>query len=152
MPSDRSEPIVLVTQGRPRTTNPENNEYLLYDEDFPVETNPKYQLADPSRPLRNPHFTLGEVSNWVFARDAEWIRRQVHARKRPLSAGGHPLTLRAVQGRGRSAERRLTLPDAERLAWALYERRAINGVELRRACAVLTAVADQYIGPKLLES
>jgi hypothetical protein len=54
-----------------------------------------------------------------------------------------PLEIRTV-ARGRTGERRFTLADIERLAWALYERGDIDGHQLQCACTILLAVAEQY--------
>ncbi|MFD7835573.1 hypothetical protein [Streptomyces sp. NPDC059761] len=141
-----------------RTADPEKGNFLLYDYDFPLESNPKYTVPDSLRALHVPHFGIGEIAGWVFAKEAEWLRRQVHPRKMPLTFSGRLLDIRQVSGRGTNAgrtsnaERRLTLPDIERLAWVLYERGMIDGLEFSRAYAVIVAVADQYLGTPLEDS
>ncbi|MGW9067881.1 hypothetical protein ACWGQT_00315 [Streptomyces yangpuensis] len=155
---DRIQPIEMNAVRQARTAEPERNRFLLYDEDFPVEEAPRYAVPDSERALHVPHFGIGEIAAWVFARDAEWLRRQVHPRKMPLTFSGHLLDIRQVAGRGTNAgrtsnaERRLTLADIERLAWVLYERDMIDGLRLSRAYAVIMAVANQHLGESLEES
>jgi hypothetical protein len=132
---------------------PTRSDYQLYDDQFPVEGSRKYAVADSTNPLRIPHFSVQDVACWVFAGRVSWLRHQLKGkpwktvkgvtRSTPLLLKGKPLEFRQIIG-GRGGERRFTLPDIERLAWALYERDDIDGYDLQRICRILIAVADQY--------
>ncbi|WP_133169170.1 DUF7229 domain-containing protein [Streptomyces sp. MH60] len=155
MPPIAVEPIIMDAQGseRPPTEPNRRRNYELYDYQFPVEGSPKYAVADPTNPLRVPHFSVQDVACWVFAGRVSWLRHQLKGkpwkpikgatRTTPLLLKGKRLKFRQVVG-GRGGERRFTLPDIERLAWALYERNDIDGYDLQRICRILAAVADQY--------
>ncbi|THA72438.1 hypothetical protein E6R60_26250 [Streptomyces sp. A0642] len=135
------EPIIIDQPPDHRTANPRTGDYLLYDDDFAKETDPKYQPIDPTQTLYVPHFPVGEVSRWILGKNLDWLKYQL--KKTPLRYGNTTLVFRMVPGRT-GTERRLTLADIERLAWALNERGAIDGFELRQASDILVAVARQY--------
>ncbi|MFE0490186.1 DUF7229 domain-containing protein [Streptomyces griseoaurantiacus] len=145
----------LIAEPKDDPTPPSRpGDYLLYDEDFPVDTNPRYAPLQPGRKLHTPHFPVSEVARLAFADRINWLRHQLkgkpwtdamqRARSTPLLLQGKPLTFRTVASAHPSGERRFTLPDIERLAWALYERHDIDGHDLQRITRILAAVADQY--------
>jgi hypothetical protein len=154
-----TEPVILEPRVNRRRANPLRGDFLLYDTDFELETSERYAVSEGD-PLRLPHFSQGEVAAWVFGKNAEWLRHRIKGKPwrnktasgytplqyKPLLLQGKPLEFRQVKGRGAtSKERRLTLADCERLAWALYESNDIDGVTLQRASEVLIAVAQLYI-------
>ncbi|MGW1436893.1 hypothetical protein ACWD7M_16780 [Streptomyces griseus] len=136
------EPIIIDPPGQ-RGTDPRPGDYRLYDEDFPVEVAPSYQTIKEFPPLRFPHFPIGEVSVWAFGRNRVWVKDRLK-RIPSFTYGNSTLVIRQVPGRGVGAERRLTLPDIERLAWVLYEHGHIDGFQLQRASEIAVAVARQY--------
>jgi hypothetical protein len=136
------DPIIIEPYEERRSADPKRNKYVLYDEDFALETDPRSQPLDPGQTLRIPHYSLGVIGDWVFARNIHWLRNQF--KKGVPKLNGKPLSFRYITGRAGRPERRLTLPDIERLAWALYDRGDIDGLTLQRASKILVAVADQY--------
>jgi hypothetical protein len=139
--SNEPEPVIIEPYEDKREADPKKNRFLLYDEDFEEETHPRYQPTNPERRLYCPHFSFGEIGPWVFGRNIHWLRNQF--KKGVPELNGSPLSFRFITGRAKKPERRLTLPDIERLAWALYQRGDIDGITLQRASQILTAVADQ---------
>ncbi len=137
-----------------RTSRPERGQYLLYDADFPIETDPKYAVGPGIPPLRVPHFSVGEVANFAFGGELEWLKRMLkgkpyklvtgQTRSHPLLLNGQPLEFRSVYRGGAASPKRYTLPDIERLAWALYERGDVDGLEVQRVSQILQAIARQY--------
>ncbi|MFD8654179.1 hypothetical protein [Streptomyces mirabilis] len=140
--SDESDPIIIEPYEEKRKADPTKNQYLLYDEDFELESDPRYQPLNPGQTLRVPHYSLGVIGDWVFARNIHWLRNQF--KKGVPQLNGRPLAFRYINGRAGRPERRLTLPDIERLAWALYHRGDIDGRTLQCASKILAAVAHQY--------
>ncbi|MCX4799532.1 hypothetical protein OG497_37385 [Streptomyces sp. NBC_01242] len=145
--SDEHDPIIIEPYEDRRKADPSKNRFLLYDEDFEEETDPRYQLLDPTQKLYRPHFPFGEIAPWVFGRNTTWLRNQFKRGVPELN--GKPLDFRQIKRRAGLPERRLTLPDIERLAWALYERGstwpgAFDAMGLQRATQILAAVAHQY--------
>lgn len=147
MPPLTMEPtIVEPEKSSRREANRSKGEFMLYDSDWPVEPDPKYALPPGTPPLRVPHFPPGEVAAWVFGRSVEWMKERLKGPpvRRPLMvAPDKPLEIRAI-ARGRTGERRFTLADIERFAWALYERGDIDGRQLQCAIQTALAVAEQY--------
>ncbi|MEU6362258.1 hypothetical protein [Streptomyces albidoflavus] len=141
------DPMIIEPQDSGRRADPERGRYLLHDAHFPIDA--RHEVADGHPPLRTPHFPIGDLGPWVFGKNPEWMRRRFKL-DRPLLLQGEPLRIRHLVG-GRRSERRLTLADIERLAWALHERGDIDGIQLQRASQILVAVATQYVGPTLLE-
>lgn len=156
LPFPDMEPIIIEPSTTRRTANPEHGEYLLYDEDFPEERDPKFAVDPPDPALRRPHFSTGEVAAWAFGGKDEWLRFRLKGKPyrpkgkkevvtSPLTLQGKPLTFRTLQTRRNTVVvRRFTLPDIERLAWALYEHHDIDGYELQRIMQILLAVTEQY--------
>lgn len=141
MPTE-PDPIIIEPYEESRKADPGKGKFLLDDEDFEKETDPRYQTTDPGETLYLPHFPIGEIAPWVFGRNTIWLRNQL---KKPLKLNKKTLAFRFITGRAGRPERRLTLPDIERLAWALYERPGgIDGITLQRASEILVAVAHQY--------
>jgi hypothetical protein len=154
MPPLTLEPVIVEPKDlAQRKARPEHGEFLLYDGDFPLETDPKYVVEPPSLPLRVPHYPASQVADWVFGQTTDWIKNQLKGkpyrlasgqlRITPLTLGGQELEFRIIP-RGRTGERRFTLPDIERLAWALYERNDIDGKQLQGATQIIMAVANQH--------
>lgn len=139
--SNEPDPIIIEPYEDKREADPRYH-FRLYDEDFEEETNPRYQPSDPKQKLYLPHFPFGEVAPWVFGKNTYWLRNRF--KKGVPELNRKPLTFRFITGRANRPERRLTLPDIERLAWALYQRGDIDGMELQRASQILVAVAHQY--------
>jgi hypothetical protein len=98
-------------------------------------------------PLRRPHFQPGVVAEVFFGRTPEWMKERLKGppyQKTPLMVDDEtPLVIRIVP-RGKTGERRFTLADIERLAWALYQRGDIDGHTLQGACEILHAVAELH--------
>lgn len=144
MPAPMRPPVILEMDLDPPA---EHDGYTLYDEDFPVERRAHYEVLS-SRPLRTPHFAPPHIAQWAFGYSEEWLRKQLRRKDRPLLLDGQPLTFRRLtrgrKGSGAGTERRLTIPDIERLAWALYERGAIDGQRLQTTVVILTLVARQH--------
>ncbi|WP_428957800.1 hypothetical protein [Streptomyces sp. cg35] len=152
------EPIIIEPHESDRLADPAKGEFLLYDKDFPPEEDPRFAVVTEGEPLCKPHFGLSETAAWVFGRKPDWLRRMTKGKPwrnqtadgytpmqtTPLLLQGKPLIIRQVKGRGLGPQRRFTLADIERLAWALYETGSIDGAELQRASAILVAVARQY--------
>jgi hypothetical protein len=147
MPPLTMEPIIVEPKNPDRReVDRSKGEFVLYDYQWPVETDPKYKLPPGTPPLRVPHFPPGEVSSWAFGQTSEWMKDRLKGppvRKRLMLTPDQPLEIRTV-ARGRTGERRFTLADIERLAWALYDRGDIDGHQLQCACAIVLAVAEQY--------
>ncbi|MET7363298.1 hypothetical protein ABZS76_33340 [Streptomyces sp. NPDC005562] len=139
-------PLIIEPHADTRRANPKRGEFLLYDEDFELETRPRFRPIDPAAKLYIPHFSLGDIGPWIFAKNANWVRHQI--KKAPLYLGEELLTIRAIKGRGNQPERRFTLADIERFAWALNQRNDIDGLTLKRASDILVAVAGQYQAAK----
>lgn len=139
---DFPEPIIIEPYKDERKADPRKNRFRLYDEDFEEETSPRYKPSSPEETLYRPHFPLGEIAPWVFGKNTTWLRNQFKRGAPELI--GKPLAFRSITGRAGRPERRFTLPDIERLAWALYERGAIDGIVLQRASQTLVSVAHQY--------
>ncbi|MFH8483115.1 hypothetical protein [Streptomyces sp. NPDC018055] len=145
-----TQPLIIDPPPPPRGA-PRAGDYRLYDEDFPVETNPKYRTVGPKHedfgtapPLRTPHFPIGQVATWVFGKKPQWIKDRIKGIA-PITYDGNVLVIRQIpSGRATGDERRLTLADIERLAWALYERNWIDGFQLQHASEIVVAVARQY--------
>lgn len=141
------EPIII----EPDTQNPKPTagKFLLYDYQFEEDKYGKFELLETDRKLYLPHFGIGGIADWAFGTTTEWLRRQMHAQKGPLEyhdgTTHQTLTLRHVKGRGIRPERRLTLPDIERLAWVFYERGGIDGYTLEASINVIHAVAQHYL-------
>lgn len=147
MPPPNLEPIIVEPENHnDKTVDRDSGKFALYDSDWPVETRPKYKVPKDTPPLRHPHFPPGEVAAWAFGRGHEWMKERLkgppYQRALMLDANT-PLTFRVVP-RGKFGERRFTLADIERLAWALYKRGDITGHELQCAFQVVLAVAEQY--------
>ncbi|MFJ4902837.1 hypothetical protein [Streptomyces sp. NPDC088727] len=140
--SDEINPVVIEPYEEERMGDAERGRFLLYDEDFEIERNPKYQTIEIGRTLYYPHFSVGEIGPWVFGERIIWLRNEL--KNNPPRLNNQLLVFRSVNGRGGRPERRLTLPDIERLAWAMYERGHIDGLVLQRATKILSAVAHQY--------
>lgn len=147
MPPLTLEPIVVEPKdSNAREIDRYKGEFELHDHDWPVETDPKFRQPPGTPPLRWPHFPPGEVAGWAFGQNPEWMKTQLKGapyKKTPLMVDGIPLVFRTVP-RGRTGERRFTLADIERLAWALYERGDIDGHQLQCAVQIVLAVAEQY--------
>jgi hypothetical protein len=142
------EPIIVEPKGHSkRNVRPAWGEFVLHDSDFPVETDPKYAVPSGVAPLRVPHFPPGEVAGWAFGQSPEWMKTLLKGppyKKTPLQLGpNEPLIIRIV-ARGRTGERRFTLADIERLAWALYYRNDIDGTDLQGTVEILIAVAELH--------
>jgi len=149
------EPIIVEPDDlEERTARPDRGQYLLYDADFHVEDDPKYAVAPGQKPLRVPHFSVGEVACIAFAGDLAWLKRQLKGKPYKLASGqtkswplllnGKPLEFRSIHRGGAVPPKRYTLADIERLAWALYERGDIDGLEAQRICQIVLAIARQY--------
>ncbi|MGA5598438.1 hypothetical protein ACPCSE_29810 [Streptomyces cellulosae] len=149
------EPIIVEPEDlSERTARPSRGQYLLYDHDFPVETDSKFAVSSGAAPLRTPHFSVGEVACFAFAGDLEWLKRMLKGkpyrvatgatRTSPLLLNGERLEFRSVARGGAASPKRYTLADIERLAWALYERGDIDGLEVQRVSQILLAIAQQY--------
>jgi hypothetical protein len=149
------EPIIVeptdLTQRRARA---DQGEFLLYDADFPMETDPRFAVIPPGPPLRWPHFSVGEVASMAFAGNLERLKRQLKGnpykvatgqrKSHPLLLNGELLEFRSISRNSPIPPRRFTLADIERLAWALYQRNDIDGQELQRVSQIVLAVARQY--------
>lgn len=155
MPPLTMEPIIVEPEDlSARASEPEVGKFILYDADFPVETDKRYGVAPGTPPLRIPHFSVGEVACIAFGGELDWLKRQLKGKPYRLATGemktwplllnGEPLEFRSVARGGATTPKRYTLPDIERLACALYERGDIDGHELQRVCQILLAVARQY--------
>lgn len=156
MPPLTMEPIIVEPEDLSgRVSDPERGRYILYDTDFPVETDPRYAVEPGKPPLAVPHFSVGEVSCFVFAGQHDWLKRQLKGKPYRLASGqtktwplllnGELLEFRSVtRGGATTRPKRYTLPDIERLACALYERGDIDGHELQRVCQIILAIARQY--------
>ncbi|MDQ1041424.1 hypothetical protein QFZ75_007926 [Streptomyces sp. V3I8] len=142
MTDDDTNPIIIEPYVDTRKADPKKNIFILYDEDFLEETDPRRQSTDPDRPLRQPHFSIGEIGPWVFGRNVHWLRNET--KNHPLMLNGKRLVFRFTTGGRGGGERRLTLPDIERLAWALFQGKRIDGVVLQRATQILSSVAHQH--------
>lgn len=140
--SNEPDPIIIEPYRDKRKANPQKNRFRLYDEDFEKETAPRYQPSNPEETLYRPHFPFGEIATWTFGKNTTWLRNQFKRGVPELN--GKPLAFRFITGRAGRPERRLTLPDIERLAWALYERGAIDGRTLQCASQILVDVAHQH--------
>ncbi|MEU9405634.1 hypothetical protein AB0E08_08005 [Streptomyces sp. NPDC048281] len=149
------EPIIVEPEDlTSRVSDPERGRYVLYDTDFPVETDPKYAVAPGVPPLAVPHFSVGEVACFAFAGHLTWLKRQLKGKPYKVASGqtkawplllnGKDLTFRSVARGGITAPKRYTLADIERLACALYERGDIDGYELQRVDQILIAMARQF--------
>lgn len=149
------EPIIVEPENlEGRTARPDRGQFLLYDADFRVEEDPRYAVAPGKEPLRVPHFSVGEVACIAFAGELNWLKHQLKGRPYrvasgqtknwPLLLNGKPLEFRSVRRGGAVPPKRYTLPDIERLAWALYERGAIDGLEAQRVSQIVLAIAQQY--------
>ncbi|MFE4863284.1 hypothetical protein, partial [Streptomyces sp. NPDC056670] len=114
--------------------------FRLYDSDFKKETSPKYQALEGAT-LYRPHFPIGGIAPYFFGRDTTWLKNQL---KRPPVLNGKPLEFRQVQRSSRLTERRLTLPDIERLGFALQLRGSISAIDLQRCIQALIAVAHLH--------
>jgi hypothetical protein len=147
---DPIRPVIIEPAEMPQPGDPHRREFTLYDSMFPREYRPRYRLADPTQILYYPHFSVTEVSEWLFARGVDWGRSVLSPRKVvPLSLPGTGVLKFRTLARGRShagagGERRLTLADAERLAFALNLRGDIDGLVLQRAYEIIVRVAEQY--------
>jgi hypothetical protein len=142
-------PIIIGPHPLPRPGNPNTNDWALHDQDFPLEHRAQYILKDPTQVLRVPHFSLSQIAVWVFARDAEWIKHAFDPSRHghlELPHIGRLEFRRLANGRNTTGggERRLTLPDIERLAHALYRRDDIDGITLMHAMETVFSVARQY--------
>lgn len=150
MEPDKIEPVIIESSGTPDPlASP--FQFVLYDDMFSEEYLVKYELESPEiGALRRPHFTTAEVATWVFGKNLDWMKNQF--RKGPLHVDGKELQLRRLKYGRRSnkgtGERRLTLPDCERLAWALYQRGDITGYQLQSAMEIIVAVARQHGRPQ----
>lgn len=150
MSDPEMKPIVIEPEPLPKMGNPDHNTWVLYDEDFPVEHRLQYTLKDSRQRLRTPHFSTSEVARWVFARDTNWMRYVFNVPRTGLLELPHIGILefrRLAKGRTSSdggGERRLTLPDCERLAHALYRRGDIDGIALQLAVETVFSVARAY--------
>ncbi|MEV7675146.1 hypothetical protein [Streptomyces sp. NPDC088752] len=142
--NSEQEPVIIEPYEERRQADPAKNRFFLYDEDFEEERNPLYQPIDSTKKLHRPHYPVGEIAPWVFARNSNWLKNRLRNYGAVLRVDGSPLTFRFIVGRGARPERRLTLPDIERLAWALYDHGSIDGLALQRASQILVAVAHQY--------
>lgn len=124
---------------------PGPNDFELYDEDFSLEHDERYtELSDSATELRRPHFTVSETARMVFGKNLDWIKVRL---RRPFTLNGEELEFRRVGrrwGNNGAHERRLTLPDIERLAWAMYERGNIDGERLQNAHIIVTTMARQH--------
>lgn len=142
MPPHTLEPIIV----EPKKSRRKEGRFSLFDSQFPLEVDPQYAVQ-VGLPLRRPHYPLGEVASWVFGKPTEWLKGQLKGapyKRIPLRLpDGQLLVFRSV-ARGRTGERRFTLADIERLAWALYNRGDIDGTQLQCACQIIMAVAEQY--------
>lgn len=145
MPQLTLEPIIIEPHRETRRADPSRGHFLLYDEDFAEETDPRFTTVEPGSQLRVPHFPVSEIAAWVFGRNLHWIRHQF--KKTPITLEGELLSFRQIRRSKIHTERRLTLPDIERLAWAFYEWGDIDGVALQRASQVVVAVAQSYLVP-----
>ena len=146
MPPLTMEPIIVESKRTEREVKRDRGEFLLYDSDWPEETDPNCQMPPGTPPLRVPHFPPGEVAAWAFGKTSDWMKERLKGppvRRRLMLAPDKPLEIRTVP-RGRTGERRFTLADIERLAWALYQRGDIDGHQLQCACTIVAAVAEQY--------
>lgn len=136
-------PPVVIEADPPKAAD----HFTLFDEDFPMERRPQYEVLS-SQPLRVPHFRPTGIAPWAFGYGDEWLRKHLRRKDTPLLLDGQPLTFRRLahgrKGRDAGTERRLTIPDIERLAWALYERGDIGGLRLQTAVLILTLAARQY--------
>lgn len=139
---DSNESIIIEPYRDERQADPTQNKFVLYDEDFPEETDARFQPLTPKRALRRPHFSVGEIGPWVFGRNIHWLRNEL--KNHPPHLNGRPLEFRFITGRANKPQRRLTLSDIERLAWAMNQRGAIDGRTLQRASDILERVALQY--------
>ncbi|MFI0967044.1 hypothetical protein ACH4S8_37520 [Streptomyces sp. NPDC021080] len=144
MENESDHPAIIEPYEDTRQADPALNVFVLYDEDFAEETDLRYKLTDPEQKLYKPHFSIGGIAPWVFGRNDNWLRNTI--KNHPPHLRGAPLRFRFITGRANRPERRLTLPDIERLAWALYGQGAIDGYTLQSASRILTAVAHQYGG------
>ncbi|MFF7198204.1 hypothetical protein ACFZAM_31410 [Streptomyces sp. NPDC008079] len=148
VPDESTMPDVIEPQPLPQLGDPKTARWTLYDEDFSIEHRLKYALTESGH-LRIPHFTPTAVAEWVFGRDGNWARYVLGPRKSPLKTGPHdpPLVFRRLAGGrlGGAGERRLTLPDIERFAHALYRRGDIDGLVLQAAHEIVCRVAQQYL-------
>jgi hypothetical protein len=140
------EPVIVEPKKQRREINRDKGQFVLHDYEWPVEADKRYAVPAGTPPLRVPHFPPGEVAGWAFGQTPEWMKDRLKgppARKRLMLTPDKPLEIRTV-ARGRTGERRFTLADIERLAWALYERGDIDGTQLQCACTIVLAVAEQY--------
>lgn len=147
-PQPAIKPIVI--EPTPATGDVLTGRFNLHDTDFTVETDPRYALTDSADRLRIPHFTPALFSWLILGKPKHWMDQRLKDKPRipPLQIEGKPLKIRTLaSGRGNSrnfGERRLTLADSERLAWALYLRGDIDGLTLRNANDILVGMARQH--------
>ena len=85
-----------------------------------------------------PHFSVGNVSTFFFARSPHWIRWL--ERKGQLVLDGKPVG----DSRSERGARYYTLADVELIAHALAENRAINAAQLRLALMMVRLQAEMY--------
>ena len=143
------EPIIIEPEPLPSHGNPDTGDWALHDADFPQEHRPRYDVRGQDR-LRRPHFSISQISTWIFARDDQWIKHAFDPKRRGPLVLPHVGELefrRLVNGRSSpegGGERRLTLPDIERLAFALHQRGDIDSITLQNAIETLLSVARQY--------
>lgn len=143
------QPIIIEPEPLPRPGNPATNDYVLWDDQFPVETRARWAVKDPSRPLRRPHFSVPQVGYWVFAWGEDWTKEVLRPARGDLELP-HIGTLtfrRLAKGRSHAngeGERRLTLPDIERLIHALMQSGELEPIVAQNAMNVVFAVARQW--------
>lgn len=144
-------PVTIEPPAKPDMERRREGRYVLYDDMFPLEwPGKKYELENEAEAgrLRTPHFPTSQVAVWIFGKGPDWMKHKFRSSRKPLRVDGKEIVLRRLaHGRrstGGTAERRLTLPDIERLALALQQNGDISGEELQRAMDIVVTVARQH--------
>jgi hypothetical protein len=115
--------------------------YWFYDEMFPVDKNGR----------QVPSFSVQEVSKFFFGRNPDWLRWRYRSDERTLKSGevrgehahgffvldGEPLEPK----RTKTGYRYYSLADVERMAHALAQNGALDGMQLANIIALVRACA-----------
>lgn len=147
--------IIADTDEDAPTERPEDGNaprrFCLYDEMFPSVTVKRVTKVDGKKKTTtweavSPNYSVSEVAKFFFALGAHWLRWRYHPSRSDKFPEGYFVLdgERLEEKRTPHGTRYYTLPDVERLAYALAENNVLDGEKLALVIKLLRLEAELH--------